>query len=220
VNAWFDGNGLANNWNFTGATDSQAFTISYLSQANTGGTYNGGANTYPSPTNGFLHWAYSGLNLVPTYTVSCSNAGGCAALQQIVITETFCIGASSTTIGTGGCATAAQEGTITATMTGTTVQNGTGKLTYACASGADGTCVSASSNRVNFGAAFQYTSIAISESVSLTGTTGDTATVTQTKFEDRFFETGDTPEPATFGLMGGALAGLAAAAYRKRKLQS
>lgn len=218
VNALFDGDGVASNWTLAaaGTTQTQAGTINYVTQANTGGAYAGGVDTYPSPANTNLHWAFAGLLLLPTDSIVCT--GGCGTNnQQIIITETFCLGATSTTVLTGGC-TAANEGTMNATITGVAGST-TGAVTivYACTFGAGG-CVSSTSNQINFVAADQqFTQIAISDAFSITRTTGSGATVTLTNFENQFDEFASAPEPSTFLLLGSALACVAAIRLRKRR---
>jgi hypothetical protein len=216
VNILFDGNGVTDNWSLSGLlSQNQGFTINYAANANTGGAYTGG--TYPTPTGANLHWTISGLLLTSTNTIVCNGPLGCLPnAQQIVITETFCIGAATT----AGCAPA-DFGTINATITGVAGST-TGQVTTAfVCTFASGGCVSSTGNQINFTAGelstLQTNGIAISDAVTITRTLGlDLATVTLTNLENQFDQLAEAPEPSTFILVGFALAAVAILRFRKR----
>jgi hypothetical protein len=185
----------------TGAS-SETWTVNVQVTANTGTV---GGIIYSSPTGAGLHWAYTTLTLAPA--VAAVGAG-----DTVTITENFCINASQANTGGGGC-TAADHGTITASYTGNTT------AVFTCAFGTAGICLSASSAEVNFGAMpFAPTTIAMADLVSIHVVNG--STVTLNNFENSFGENSFAPEPASFALMGAALASLAVLGYRKRKRQS
>ena len=171
---------------------SETGTVAFQATANTGMV--GGIN-YSSPTGAGLHWAFSTLTLTPS--VAEADAG-----DTVTITENFCINANQAIAGGGGC-TAADHGTITARYSGSTT------VAYTCAFGTAGICLSASSAGVNFGAmSFAPTTIAITALVSVNHLNG--TTVTLNNFENSFGESSFAPEPASFALMGVALAALVA----------
>jgi hypothetical protein len=60
-----------------------------------------------------------------------------------------------------------------------------------------------------------FTNILVSSGISVSSVSG--TQVSLNNFTENFFETLDTPEPATFGLMGAALAGLSLLGLRKRR---
>ncbi len=196
VNLFVEGGSL------TGAgLSSETGTVAMQATANTGTV--GGIN-YSSPTGGGLHWAYSTLTLTPS--VAEVDAG-----DTVTITENFCINASQATLG-NGC-TAADHGTITASYTGSST------AVFTCVFGTAGICLSATSAGVNFGAmSFAPTTIAITDLVSVNHVNG--TIVTLNNFENSFGESSFTPEPASFGLMGAALASLQILGYLRRKRQS
>jgi hypothetical protein len=183
------------------STSSVTGTVDVQATANTGTV--GGIN-YSSPTGAGLHWAYTTLTLAPA--VAAVGTG-----DTVTITENFCLNASQAALG-NGCV-AADQGTITATYTGNTT------AVFTCSFGTAGICLSASSGGVNFGTLpFAPTTIAITDLVSINVANG--TTVTLSNFENSFGESSFAPEPASFGLMGAALASLAVLGYRRRKRQS
>ncbi len=187
-----------------GTAFSETATISAQVTANTGGSYTGG--TYPSPTSGM--WTITGLQLNPT-----ASGGGS---ETIVITENFCVGATSATVGSGGC-TAAEQGTLTATYNGSSAAAFTctfnGSTSGVC--GGNGASSSASFSSLGYA----VTTVAISETANLSAT-GVHGSATLTDIENIFTEStaaAATPEPSSFVLMGCALAGLVLLSSRIRR---
>jgi hypothetical protein len=185
----------------SGGTSSETGTVGLQASANTGTV---GGNTYVAPTGAGLHWAYTTLTFAPA-------AAAVPTGDSVTITENFCLNASSATVGSG--CVAADQGTITATFTGSTT------AVFTCAFGTAGICLSASSGGVDFATLpFAPTTIAITDLVNINRIGG--TTVTFTNFENTFGESSFTPEPASFGLMGAALASLAVLGCRRRNRQS
>jgi hypothetical protein len=185
----------------SGGTSSETGMVGLQASANTGTV---GSVTYTAPTTAGLHWAYTTLTFAPA--VAAVGAG-----DTVTITENFCLNASQAITG-NGCV-AADQGKITATFTGSTT------AVFTCSFGTAGICLSASSGGVDFGTLpFAPTTIAITDLVNITRVTG--TTVTLTNFENTFGESSFTPEPASFGLMGAALATLFALGYRRPKRKS
>jgi hypothetical protein len=196
VNLFVDGFGSMN------SSGTETGTVAVQATANTGTV--GGIN-YSTPSNTALHWAYSTLTLNPAASVVGTG-------DTILVTENFCLNATQAIVG-NGC-NAVDHGVITAQYTGSTTP------VFTCTFGTVGICLGAASNEVNFaGLSFAPTSIAITDAVTIDRVALG-GTVTFTNFENSFGEFAVGPEPASFGLMGAALAGLALAGWRKRKLQS
>jgi hypothetical protein len=175
------------------------FTTTYTVIANSGGTYNGGSSTYPSPSVG-LYWA------IPEIGVT---ASGDAGSGTITVAETFCLGASTTS----GCAPAG-EGTIIAGFSGS-------GLTFSCTfdgsscSASNGGSFDTSTGLLTFDAAEgANTEIAISDAVTIAGG-GGAAELDQ--FENDFYEDAVSPEPSSFLLVGSTLAGIGLLGWRKRR---
>jgi hypothetical protein len=197
VNLFVDGYASITN----GGTSSETGTVDAQVTANTG--VGVGGLTYTAPTSSALHWAYTTLTLAP-------NVAAVGTGDTVTITENFCLNANQATLG-NGC-NAADQGTITATYTGSTT------AAFTCAFGTTGICVTGT-GEVNFAALpFAPTTIAMTDAVTIDRVTG--TTVTLTNFEDTFGETSIGPEPASFGLMGAAIASLALIGWHKRKRQS
>jgi hypothetical protein len=198
VNLFVDGFATING----GGASSETGMVAVQATANTG--VGVGGLTYTGPTGSGLHWAYTTLTLAPA--VAAVGAG-----DTVTITESFCLNASQATLG-NGCV-AADQGTITAQYSGNTT------VAFTCTFGTAGICLSATSGGVSFGSLpFAPTTIAITDLVSITRTTG--TTVTLSNIENSFGEQSFTPEPASFGLMGAALATLFALGYRRPKRKS
>jgi hypothetical protein len=182
-----------------GSPNKETGTVDVVATANTGGAGYGAA-----PANSGLHWDFTSLEFNPT-PLQIQN------METVVITETFCLDATSATVGSGGCA-AANQGTITATFT----NNTTPVFTCTFDGSSAGACGGTASNTVTFSnLSFDPTSIAIADAVSISVNNG-TFIPGSTFIENVFDEGAVAPEPATFGLMSVALAGLAAFGYRKR----
>jgi hypothetical protein len=187
------------------STGTETGTVAVQATANTGAGV--GGLTYTPPTNLALHWAYATLTLTPTLGSIGTGTG-----DTVTITENFCLNATQATA--GGSCKAADQGTITAQYNGSTT------VGYTCAFGTTGICVTGTSNEVNFTTlSFLPTTIATTSLVTI-DRVGGGGTVTLTNFEDSFGETAVGPEPASWGLMGAALAGLALIGWRKRQQQS
>jgi hypothetical protein len=200
VNMFLDPSAAATWASLTSGSDSSHETISGFTTAH---STNAGGTTYTLPANAGLHWIFTGFTLTPTGT-------NISATNTLTITRTFCVGATSTTVNTGGC-TAANEGTLIATDTG----NGTtSSFTYTCTGGAGVSCQSATSNVVTFAAALN---VAFSDAIVLSRTSGTGQDVTLTNWETVFSESAVAPEPSTFVLSGAALTALLALRNRKRK---
>jgi hypothetical protein len=182
-------------------TGTETATVAIQATANTG--VGVGGITYTPPASAGQYWGYTTLTLAPS--VASVQAG-----DTVTITESFCLNATQATAG-GNCA-AADQGTITAKYTGSAA------VAFTCLFGTAGICLSATSGEVSFAnLSFAPTTIATSNVVAINGAAA--TTVTLTNFEDSFGEQSFTPEPASFGLMGAALASLAVCGYRRRKQQ-
>jgi len=195
VSAFFDAS--AANWVLSGGgTASTQGTISYVATAHTGGGF--GA----APTSGG-NWYFSGLVLNPTASIT----GGVG--NMITVTMTFCLNATSTSVGVGGC-TIGNEGMISATY------DGTSPVTFSCVFGAGG-CVSSFGNTINFGGGTQPTQIAISDAYTITKGSSANNTLTLTNFENQFIQAATAPEPSTFVLMSLGLLGAGLVRLRQKR---
>jgi hypothetical protein len=185
------------------STGTETGTVDTQVTANTG--VGVGGLTYTAPSSTALHWAYSTLTLAPTVAVVGTG-------DTVTITENFCLNATQATLG-NGC-NAADQGTIVAKYTGSTT------VGFTCTFGTAGICLSGTSGEVNFASLpFAPTTIAMTDAVTI-DRVGGGGTVTLTNFDDAFGEISVGPEPASFGLMGAAVASLAFIGWRKRKQQS
>jgi hypothetical protein len=199
VNLFVDGYASITN----DGTSSETGTVDAQVTANTG--LGVGGLTYTAPTSSALHWAYTTLTLAPTVAVVGTG-------DTVTITENFCLNANQATTG-NGC-NAVDQGTIVAKYSGNTT------VAFTCTFGTMGICLSGTSGEVDFAALpFAPTTIAMTDAVTI-DRVGGGGTVTLTNFEDTFGETSIGPEPASFGLMGAAIASLALIGWRKRKRQS
>lgn len=146
-----------------------------------------GDNGHPPVTPASFSWELTGLTL-GGITSSVTNA-----TNTIVILETFCL--SHTT--TASCPSA-DLGTITATIT-----SGGTVFTESC-----GSIVGCST--VSGGVVFTHpvVEVAIDDTVTITRNVSGT-TLYLTDFSNGFDQTGESPEPSTFVLLGSVLAGVA-----------
>jgi hypothetical protein len=131
----------------------------------------------------------------------------------ITVQENFCLGATSTTVGTGGCLQANSGYLLVTYAVGTAIGplSGTEQV---CTPGASactlGAAVAGNSAYYHFAAT---TVVAVSDVVTI-----KTAVGAQSIFIDSFDnEFAENPEPSTFILMGSALVGVAALRFRKRR---
>lgn len=192
---------FVNGFSSINSSGTETGTVNAQVTANTGLV---GGVTYTAPTNLALHWAYASLTLAPT-------VGPVGTGDTVTITESFCLSATQAAV--GGTCNAADQGTITAKYTSSTT------AVFTCAFGTVGICLSAASNEVSFSSlAFAPTTIATSSVVTI-DRVGGGGTVTLTNFEDSFGEVSVGPEPASWGMMGAALAGLVAIGWRRRRQQ-
>lgn len=162
---------------------------------------NGISGVTPPSSSGYI-WAINSLGIGATYAAD-------PAGDSIVIHEQICGGATSVTVGSGGC-TAADSATITETITG-----GTNPTIAYSSSSLTGTVFTFNSSTGILTSSIGFTQIAINDSVVISRGTGD-GTVTLTSYSNSFGQFAESPEPATFGLMGAALAGLGALRLRNR----
>ena len=129
----------------------------------------------------------------------------------VTLEEMFCLGATSVTVGTGGC-TQANSGYLKVTET----SNGTATYTnlyQVCVPGVAACTLGTVATAPAYAFSGQ-TLIAIDDTITIT-TTGTEA---RTEFLDSFDNTfSESPEPSTFVLFGSALAGLGFLRARGRK---
>lgn len=177
--------------------------------------YNVTVDPASGPGNG-QYYAITSMNLLANASFSLP-AG---ASDNVTLFEYFCAG------GSAACTT----GTLTAgiNLAAPTagyiefVENGSGFSTSAseviCFNNGGSSCTAVGGNTVNFAASIYtagFTNIIVASGISVSSSSS--AQVSLNRFTENYFETLDTPEPATFGLMGVVLAGLGLLSFRKRK---
>jgi hypothetical protein len=137
------------------------------------------------------------------------------ASDSITIIEYFCGGGAAACVG-GGTSTGGIL--MTAPTAGflefNEVGNGGGATIAdsSCFNNGGSSCTVNGSNVVNFGT-FNFTDVYVTSNVALSS---GGAQVAVNWFQEEFFQDLEAPEPATFGLMGVALAGLGFLRLRKR----
>jgi hypothetical protein len=148
-----------------------------------------------------------GTNYITSVTLGTVGSTGGDGNDALHVFEKFCLGT-----GTTPCTT--NYVTIEASYAG----SGVSTPTYSCVvtgSISGFSCASATSNTVNILLSDHVTGLVVENGYSLVAH-GNT-TITLTDFSDTFGESTGAPEPATFALMGSALAGILALRTRKKK---
>lgn len=210
---------------FPGATGSPAYVLDFETgatntQGNTGNTCTAqtwcvaGATAAQTQNESISYFAQaSGAQHYYTISLSDGTIQDAQLLSGDVVKvqELFCIGATSVTVGSGGC-TQANSGYLQ--ITETSVENPAGTLTplyQVCVPGASACALTTVATAPTF--AIDATEIAIQDTVTVSTVARDGRTIFIDSYDNGF---GEAPEPSTFILLGSALAGLAALRLRKQ----
>jgi hypothetical protein len=160
-----------------------------------------------------LNFYIDGLTLDPEGSIGWTgNAGGNGAVLSIAITETFCVGQTTTT----DCP-AADMGKIIATesASGQDTSSGVNSFTFQCSTGASGV-ISCGSSTANIETFLPTSMVAISEQVVLTQDANLKASLDLAAVFSELQEGAETPEPSTAALCGIALLGIGVRLKRRR----
>lgn len=192
-------------WSVTGAGETSTGVVTYTNTVDPAFGPGGGA-------------FYSITSMELFATASFTLPAGTS--DNVTLFEYFCAGgfASCTSGGTltdGINLAAPTAGYIEFIDSGTGVGSSSSELI--CFNNGAATCTPTAGFLINFATtnyAAGFTSILVASNISVSSVSG--TQVSLNNFTENFFETLDTPEPATFGLMGAALAGLSLLGLRKR----
>ena len=193
-------------WFLNGGTNTDTATLNYAVQSNVG-----------APAGAGLSWFIGGnvgLGLTGSLDETSNTTAG---TNTLMVVETFCIDAASTT-GCSGANSGTLEGEITYTNNGNGVGSAGDLATFTylgCSAGANvGTC---GSGDTYITLSSFVTEIAVSDTRTVSRQPGSNAVLTLTNIENSFGEYAEStaPESNTFVLLGGALAGLGLLRFRK-----
>jgi hypothetical protein len=227
---------LDSNWSVNHSTG-DSFTNNMVVQAHGVGTAGASFNgyNYTNGSNGYVDAGTGKQWDITSIVVDLSAARittlGANATNNLVITTAFCIG--NTALGTTGVcapnggaeygfiqiqANTTGSGAVTSyTLSCENLGGATGSAANCGAGQFSNTGTTAAGGVVTFLLPVHNLGLSIFTTVSLNRTSGSGTTVTLHDYQLDFGEAAESPEPATSGLIGVSLAGLAFLGYRRRR---
>lgn len=178
----------ATNWESNNGNSTLTMTLNYIVVAHSSGSYTGGS--YPGPATSGFEWFFDALAL--TINGSVGNASG----QSIVVTQTICLNATTTT----GCGAPAL-GVITAT-----IPSNSSTPTYACSESSSFLNCTGGNQILDIINGLQVQQIALTTQITANRTNATGNVVDLNFIQLEFTQYADTPEPSSWLLLGSALA--------------